>query len=49
MSANPDQGRELMRENPSYVFFKELTGGAQSPVMSRPQTVPDFPLFVAAR
>jgi membrane-bound lytic murein transglycosylase A len=24
--ANPDQGRELMRENPSYVFFKELTG-----------------------
>ena len=25
--ANPDQGRELMRENLSYVFFKELTGG----------------------
>jgi membrane-bound lytic murein transglycosylase A len=24
--ANPDQGRELMRENLSYVFFKELTG-----------------------
>jgi membrane-bound lytic murein transglycosylase A len=24
--ANPDQGRELMRENTSYVFFKELTG-----------------------
>jgi len=24
--ANPDQGRELMRENMSYVFFKELTG-----------------------
>jgi membrane-bound lytic murein transglycosylase A len=23
---NPDQGRELMRENLSYVFFKELTG-----------------------
>ena len=24
--ANPDQGRELMQENLSYVFFKELTG-----------------------
>jgi peptidoglycan lytic transglycosylase A len=24
--ANPDQGRDLMRENLSYVFFKELTG-----------------------
>jgi len=24
--ANPDQGSELMRENLSYVFFKELTG-----------------------
>ncbi len=24
--ANPDQGRELMRENNSYIFFKELTG-----------------------
>lgn len=24
--ANPEQGRELMRENLSYVFFKELTG-----------------------
>ena len=24
--ANPDQGRELMRENTSYIFFKELTG-----------------------
>lgn len=24
--ANPDQGRELMRENLSYVFFKELVG-----------------------
>lgn len=23
---NPDQGRELMRENQSYIFFKELTG-----------------------
>lgn len=24
--ANPDQGRALMRENPSYIFFRELTG-----------------------
>jgi membrane-bound lytic murein transglycosylase A len=24
--ANPDQGRALMRENQSYIFFKELTG-----------------------
>lgn len=24
--ANPDQGRALMRENMSYIFFKELTG-----------------------
>jgi membrane-bound lytic murein transglycosylase A len=24
--ANPEQGRQLMRENLSYVFFKELTG-----------------------
>jgi peptidoglycan lytic transglycosylase A len=24
--ADPDQGRELMRENQSYIFFKELTG-----------------------
>jgi WD40 repeat protein len=28
---------------------KELTGGSQSPVMSRPQTIPDFPLFAAVR
>ena len=26
MRANPDEGRELMRENLSYIFFKELTG-----------------------
>jgi membrane-bound lytic murein transglycosylase A len=26
MRANPDQGRALMRENLSYIFFKELTG-----------------------
>ena len=28
---------------------KELTGGSQSPVMSRPLTIPDFPLFAAVR
>ena len=26
---------------------KELTHGAQHPVMIRPPTVPDFPMFVA--
>lgn len=26
LRANPEQGRELMRENQSYIFFKELTG-----------------------
>jgi membrane-bound lytic murein transglycosylase A len=26
LRANPDQGRALMRENLSYIFFKELTG-----------------------
>jgi membrane-bound lytic murein transglycosylase A len=26
LRANPEQGRELMRENLSYIFFKELTG-----------------------
>jgi membrane-bound lytic murein transglycosylase A len=26
MRSQPDGGRSLMRENPSYVFFKELTG-----------------------
>jgi membrane-bound lytic murein transglycosylase A len=26
MRANPDQGRALMRENSSYIFFKELLG-----------------------
>jgi membrane-bound lytic murein transglycosylase A len=26
IAANPDRGRQLMRENPSYVFFKELIG-----------------------
>jgi uncharacterized caspase-like protein len=28
---------------------KELTGGAQHPVMIRPSTIADFPMFVTAR
>ena len=30
MRANPEQGRALMRENMSYIFFKELTGPGRS-------------------
>lgn len=51
MRANPDQGRALMRENPSYIFFRELTGAgplgalnlpvtAQSSVAADPKFVP---------
>ena len=36
--ANPDQGRELMRENASYVFFKELTGPGPLGALSVPVT-----------
>ena len=48
--ANPDQGRQLMRENLSYIFFKELTGpgplGALNvPVTSR-ATVATDPQYV---
>ena len=50
MRAQPDRGRSLMRENLSYIFFKELTGpgplGALAlPVTSR-VTVAADPLFV---
>ena len=50
MRAQPDRGRSLMRENPSYIFFRELTGpgplGALNlPVTSR-VTVAADPLFV---
>ncbi len=48
--ANPDQGRELMRENPSYVFFKELTGpgplGALNVAVTPRATVAADPNFV---
>jgi membrane-bound lytic murein transglycosylase A len=36
--ANPDQGRELMRENLSYVFFKELTGPGPPGALNVPVT-----------
>ena len=36
--ANPDQGRELMRENLSYVFFKELTGPGPLGALNGPVT-----------
>lgn len=49
MRAQPDRGVALMRENPSYIFFRELTGpgplGAMGlPVTSR-GTVAADPLF----
>ena len=47
--ANPDQGRALMRENLSYIFFKELTGPPLGslgyPITSR-ATVATDPKFV---
>jgi membrane-bound lytic murein transglycosylase A len=36
--ANPDQGKELMRENLSYVFFKELTGQGPLGALNVPVT-----------
>ena len=49
MRANPEQGRALMRENLSYVFFRELTtpplGSLGLPVSPR-ATVAVDPLFV---
>ena len=36
--ANPDAGRALMRENPSYVFFHELTGPGPLGALGRPVT-----------
>jgi membrane-bound lytic murein transglycosylase A len=60
MRSQPDQGRSLMRENLSYVFFKELTGpgplGAinvpvtpRATVAADPNFVPlGAPVFLAA-
>ena len=38
MSANPEAGRGLMRENKSYVFFRELTGPGPLGALDRPVT-----------
>ena len=49
MRANPDQGRALMRENMSYVFFRELSGpplGSLGLPVSERATVAVDPLFV---
>ena len=48
--ANPDQGRALMRENLSYIFFRELTGpgplGAMGFAVTPRASVAADPLFV---
>ena len=50
MRAQPDGGRSLMRENPSYIFFGELTGpgplGALNLPVTTRVTVAADPLFV---
>jgi len=50
MRANPDQGRALMRENLSYIYFRELTGpgpiGALNVPVSPRATVAADPKFV---
>ncbi|MEA1071435.1 murein transglycosylase A [Sphingomonas sp. LY160] len=50
MRANPAEGRALMRENPSYIFFRELTGagplGAMGVAVTPQSTVATDPLFV---
>jgi membrane-bound lytic murein transglycosylase A len=50
MRANPEQGRQLMRENLSYIFFRELTGpgplGAINVPVSERATVAADPKFV---
>lgn len=38
MAANPDGARALMRENPSYVFFRELTGPGPLGALELPVT-----------
>ena len=38
LRANPDQGRALMRENLSYIFFKELTGAGPLGALNVPVT-----------
>lgn len=38
LRANPEQGRAIMRENRSYVFFRELTGPGPLGAMGHPVT-----------
>jgi membrane-bound lytic murein transglycosylase A len=38
LRANPDQGKALMRENLSYIFFKELTGAGPLGALGLPVT-----------
>jgi membrane-bound lytic murein transglycosylase A len=38
LRANPEAGRALMRENRSYVFFRELTGPGPLGALNRPVT-----------
>ncbi len=38
IAANPEPGRALMRENPSYVFFRELTGAGPLGALGLPVT-----------
>lgn len=38
LHANPEAGRALMRENPSYVFFRELTGAGPLGALGLPVT-----------
>nr|WP_294846513.1 murein transglycosylase A [uncultured Sphingomonas sp.] len=49
MRTQPDGGKELMRENPSYIFFRELTGpgplGAMNVAVTPQMTVAADPMF----
>jgi membrane-bound lytic murein transglycosylase A len=38
LRSHPEEGRALMRENPSYVFFHELTGPGPMGALGRPVT-----------
>ena len=50
LRANPDEGRAIMRENKSYIFFRELTGagplGALGVAVSPRVTVAADPAYV---
>jgi membrane-bound lytic murein transglycosylase A len=50
MKAQPDRGKALMRENPSYIFFRELTGagplGAMGIAVTPQVTVAADPKFI---